>query len=206
MVTTVKNKAPLETKAQVVPAKDIASAAAKLEVIKPPASKPAVNPAVKPAVKSATKPVAKAASKPTAKPASKPAKKVVAKKAAPAVAAAVKQPIAKAKPAVKSVAKPVAKPVAKVVKTSVAKPTAASAPKEKLKKPKLVRDSFTMPEAEYVVLGEVKKLCIAAGVEVKKSQLLRVGLVLLKGSSVATLKAMIAALPPLKAGRPKVEK
>nr|WP_315484617.1 hypothetical protein [uncultured Undibacterium sp.] len=198
MVTTVKNKAPLETKAQVVPAKDIASAAAKLEVIKPPAAKPAVKSAVKPA----TKPVAKRA----AKPASKPVKKVVAKTATPAVAAAVKPPIAKAKPAVKSVAKPVAKPVAKVVKTSVAKPAAASAPKEKLKKPKLVRDSFTMPEAEYVVLGEVKKLCIAAGVEVKKSQLLRVGLVLLKGSSVATLKAMIAALPPLKAGRPKVEK
>jgi len=69
-----------------------------------------------------------------------------------------------------------------------------------------VRDSFTMPEAEYAVLGEVKKACIAAGIEVKKSQLLRVGLVLLKQASVGSLKAMIEALPALKAGRPKVEK
>src|SRR4051812_28675260 len=32
--------------------------------------------------------------------------------------------------------------------------------KEKTKKAKLVRDSFTMPEAEYAVLGEVKKACL----------------------------------------------
>lgn len=78
------------------------------------------------------------------------------------------------------------------------------ATKEKHKKPKLVRDSFTMPEAEYALLGEVKKACIAAGIEVKKSQLLRIGLQLLKKTPVTSLKTMIAALPPLKAGRPKL--
>jgi hypothetical protein len=56
------------------------------------------------------------------------------------------------------------KTVAKVeaaVTPSARKPsTAKSLPQseEKLKKPKLVRDSFTMPEAEYAVLGQVKKL------------------------------------------------
>ncbi|MBR7801102.1 hypothetical protein KDM90_13930 [Undibacterium sp. FT137W] len=75
--------------------------------------------------------------------------------------------------------------------------------REKIRKPKLVRDSFTMPEAEYAVLSEVKKACIAAGVEVKKSQLLRLGLVLLQKTPVTRLKKMLSGLTPLKAGRPK---
>jgi len=40
---------------------------------------------------------------------------------------------------------------------------------DKVKKAKLVRDSFTMPEAEYAVLGQVKRACLKAGVEVKKA-------------------------------------
>jgi hypothetical protein len=98
---------------------------------------------------------------------------------------------------------------ATVAKASAKKPAASNKPaaapaKEKVKKPKLVRDSFTMPEAEYAVLGEVKKACISAGIEVKKSQLLRVGLVLLKKTPVSVLKTLIEELPPLKAGRPKL--
>ena len=89
--------------------------------------------------------------------------------------------------------KPVAKPA---VKTGIAT----------LKKPKLVRDSFTMPEDEYRVLGEVKKACIKAGFEVKKSELLRVGVAMIQKMDLPSLKGMLATLPPLKAGRPKREK
>jgi hypothetical protein len=78
--------------------------------------------------------------------------------------------------------------------------------KEKFKKPKLVRDSFTMPESEYAVLGAVKKACLGAGVEVKKSQLLRIGLLLLGQTDLPKLKTLIAGLAPLKAGRPKKDK
>ncbi|MBI1771098.1 MAG: hypothetical protein HYR68_01810 [Burkholderiales bacterium] len=77
---------------------------------------------------------------------------------------------------------------------------------EKVKKAKLVRDSFTMPESEYAALGAVKKACLKAGVEVKKSQLLRIGVALLGKTDVPALKKLIAALAPLKAGRPKKEK
>jgi hypothetical protein len=77
---------------------------------------------------------------------------------------------------------------------------------EKSRKPKLVRDSFTMPEAEYQVLRDVKKACLKAGIDVKKSELLRVGVALIKAMDTARLKQTIAALPPLKAGRPKQEK
>ena len=71
------------------------------------------------------------------------------------------------------------------------------------RKPKLVRDSFTMPEAEYAALGEVKKACLKAGYEVKKSELLRVGVGLIRTMDIVALKDILAALPPLKAGRPK---
>jgi hypothetical protein len=78
--------------------------------------------------------------------------------------------------------------------------------KEKVKKAKLIRDSFTMPEIEYAVLGEVKKNCLKAGFEVKKSELLRVGVVLIRDLDLVALKAAVATLSPLKPGRPRKEK
>jgi hypothetical protein len=145
-----------------------------------PAAKPAAKPATKAATKVATKPVVKVATKPTAKPATKVATK----------------PVTKA--LVKSAVKPAAKPAtaAKAVQGTM----------HKAKKEKLIRDSFTMPESEYAVLGQVKKACISAGVEVKKSQLLRIGLLLLSQTDVTRLANLIASLAPLKAGRPKKEK
>lgn len=75
--------------------------------------------------------------------------------------------------------------------------------KLKLKKPKLVRDSFAMPENEYEVLREVKKACMKAGIDIKKSELLRVGVALLKKQAPNEIQATLSALMPLKAGRPK---
>ncbi len=85
------------------------------------------------------------------------------------------------------------------------------AEKEKLAKVKppkikLVRDSFTMPETEYAVLGEVKKECLKAGIAVKKSELLRVGVSLVRKLDINALANLVAALPVLKAGRPKKDK
>ena len=94
------------------------------------------------------------------------------------------------------------KPKAKLA----AKSKIAPALKEKIKKPKLIRDSFTMPETEYAALGEVKKLCLKAGIEVKKSELLRIGVAHIRQLSLPDLKKSIASLTPLKAGRPKKEK
>jgi hypothetical protein len=78
--------------------------------------------------------------------------------------------------------------------------------KDKPKKIKLVRDSYTMPEAEYAVLGELKKACLKDGIEVKKSELLRVGVALLKRLDAAGVREVLDALPALKAGRPKKTK
>lgn len=121
--------------------------------------------------------------------------------------AAKKATAAKISPVTELQAEPqtkrVAKPAAKVRKKAA---TPVTAPKEKPKKTKLVRDSFTMPEAEYAVLGEVKKACLKAGVEVKKSELLRIGVALIRQLDVARLKEILAGLPTLKAGRPKKNK
>ncbi|MFZ6742271.1 hypothetical protein ACO0LC_03490 [Undibacterium sp. JH2W] len=148
----------------------------------------------------------------------------ISKKLSPVVAAAStekkvvavkKSPVAALKK--KIVSKPAAvekAPVKAAAKTSVRSKPAAKATEvkvvaevlEKVKKAKLVRDSFTMPESEYAALGAVKKACLKAGVEVKKSQLLRIGVALLSRTDVPSLKKLIAGLAPLKAGRPKKEK
>jgi hypothetical protein len=82
----------------------------------------------------------------------------------------------------------------------------SAAPKEKNKKAKLVRDSFTMPETEYKALADVKRDCLKAGIEVKKSELLRVGVALVRQMELEKLKNVLSTLPSLKTGRPKKEK
>lgn len=78
--------------------------------------------------------------------------------------------------------------------------------KPRVKKQKLVRDSFTMPEQEYAALGEMKKACLRDGVEVKKSELLRVAVSLLRLMDVPQLQQALAELTPVKAGRPSKQK
>lgn len=125
-------------------------------------------------------------------------------KKAPAKAAA---PAAKKVPATRTKAVAAPKQAVTPPKTDAAPKTGPAAEsKEKLKKIKLVRDSFTMPEPEYAVLGDVKKACLKAGIEVKKSELLRVGVALIRQLDTAQLKEILAHLPTLKAGRPKKAK
>jgi len=157
-----------------------------------------------------TKPSASASVKPTVATAVKP---VVAAKSVPVRASRAKSdvvaPAARAKlpakPPVKVPAKAKASPPIAFPK-SMPVPVTTPEAKEKVKKAKLIRDSFTMPEIEYAVLGEVKKNCLKAGFEVKKSELLRVGVVLIRDLELAALKAAVATLSPLKPGRPRKEK
>jgi len=148
----------------------------------------------------ATKPAVKKAA---AKPAPKAAPKAAAKPA-PKAAAAKPAPKAAAKPAPKAAPKAAPKTAPKTApKPKVAAKPATPEVKVKAVKEKLVRDSFTMPEAEYAVLGQVKKTALKAGFEVKKSELLRVGVALIAQIDLATLKKVLASLPQLKTGRPK---
>jgi hypothetical protein len=60
-----------------------------------------------------------------------------------------------------------------------------------------------MPEQEYAVLSQVKKACLKAGFEIKKSELLRIGVALISQIDMATLQKVLSSLPQLKTGRPK---
>jgi hypothetical protein len=92
-------------------------------------------------VKPSTTP-SKTATEPAVKPAAKPVK-AVASKVSP-------------KPAIAPAAKPKAMPVPKVAAKPAGAPQAAK--DAKVKKPKMVRDSFTFPKDEYAVLDDLLKL------------------------------------------------
>ena len=153
---------------------------------KPAAAKKTSAAPAKRAASAAAKPAVKPAAKPVAKPAATPAPKT----------AAVKPPA--------KVARQAAPPAPKAARKSPAKLAApVDAVREKAKKARLVRDSFTMPEHEYEVIGQVKKSCLKAGFEIKKSELLRIGVALISQLDLATLQNVLASLPQLKTGRPK---
>ncbi len=90
------------------------------------------------------------------------------------------------------------------VKSAAAKPGKKSKKTKKTAtKVKVVRDSFTMPQDDYAKIAELKQACLKAGVHVKKSELLRAGLLTLTKLSVAQLKQTIAQVEQVKTGRPK---
>jgi hypothetical protein len=99
--------------------------------------------------------------------------------------------------AAKSVKKPVQKPVQKP-----AAPQPEAATPTKASKPKLVRDSFTFPKAEYELLAALKKRVMTSGHEVKKSELLRAGIALLSALDDAALVTAVGRVEKLKTGRP----
>ena len=148
-----------------------------------------------------------AAAKPAAKPAARPSVKAAVKQ--------VNKPVAEAQAATdKAVPTAAAKEVPKVAAKVSAKnllsstPVAKAAPKKalKLKKPKMVRDSLTMPKVEYAVLGELKARADKLNSPVKKTELIRAGIKAISAMSDAAFLASIKAIPSLKTGRPKKSK
>lgn len=78
-----------------------------------------------------------------------------------------------------------------------------SVKKRKLPKAKVIRDSFSFPEQDYLKISELKKICLAEGIHVKKGEILRAGLGLLSGLTVEQLKQTVAQVERVKTGRPK---
>ena len=139
-----------------------------------------------------------------------PIAKTRATKSPAAKKPAAKQPVVK-KAAVKKVAvKPTPKTAVKKapIKSAVsktAKPVKAVKP-AKVKKPKLVRDSFTIPKDEYIVIDSLKIRAGKLGQAVKKSELLRAGVKALAAMSDIQFKAALSNVPTIKTGRPKNSK
>ena len=134
------------------------------------------------AVKSAAS-AKRAPSKAARAPAKSPAK--------PPLKTAAKTPVkAKLSPQAKTAVKTSVKPVSKPVKV------------EKAKKPKMIRDSFTIPKTEYVVIDALKERAGKLSRAAKKSELLRAGVKALAAMSDAAFLAALTAVPTIKTGRP----
>ena len=95
-----------------------------------------------------------------------------------------------------------AKPVKPVKAEKVKKTEKPAKAADKAKKPKLVRDSFTIPKPEYEVIAALKLRAAKLGQTPKKSELLRAGLKALAAMDDATLVASLSAVPTIKTGRP----
>ncbi|CAN0617440.1 conserved protein of unknown function [Burkholderia multivorans] len=135
--------------------------------------------------------------------------------AAEAKAADTKAAEAKAADAVKVSAEAAAKPAstkaAKKKRANGAEAAAEKATTEKAapetktkrqKKEKVIRDSFTMPKSDYEKIAALKQKCLEAGVSVKKSELLRAGLLMLEAAADKRLLAAVEAVETVKTGRP----
>jgi len=68
---------------------------------------------------------------------------------------------------------------------------------------KLVRDSFTMPQADFALIHSLKERALDLRRPTKKGELLRAGLHSLQKLSDAQFRIVLDLLPKLKAGRPR---
>ena len=105
----------------------------------------------------------------------------------------VKKPSA-AKASVAIETKEVVETVEAEVKTDIKKIKSA--------KIKVIRDSFSFPEQDYLKISELKKTCLAAGIHVKKGERLRAGLHLLTQLSLDELKLAVEKVEKVQTGRP----
>jgi hypothetical protein len=149
----------------------------------PARANPAANPAAQSPVKSPRKAAApRVAAKPTARK-----------------TAAAKTTTSPKSVASKTTARPLAKATAQVAKAAkVLVVSKLKAPK----KPKLVRDSFTMPKDEYQAIDSLKERSTQLKRSTKKSELLRAGIMALSAMDDTHFLAILAKVPALKTGRP----
>ena len=119
---------------------------------------------------------------------------------APALSAPSGPSAAKAAPQTASPAATVPKAAAAPAPDSAPKPAAEKPAKPK--KPKLVRDSFTIPKSEYTVLDDLKQRAVRLSSPAKKSELLRAGIKALAAMPDAAFLGALRAVPAIKTGRP----
>ncbi len=140
------------------------------------------------AVQEAAKPIAANSTAATAE-VTKPASKRAAAKKSPTAQAPAPKKAALKKAAAK---RPRSKAVVPAKAEKATKP----------KKPKLVRDSFTIPKTEYLVLDELKQRAAKLTRPAKKSELLRAGIKALAALSDAAFLTALEQVPAIKTGRP----
>jgi len=144
----------------------------------------------------ATEPSVKAAKVKPPKAAPKPSKTSVAPKPPAAESVKPRAKASKKAPTPAAEVKPAAAPKRAKVAPAARKP-------EKPVKTKLVRDSFTMPQADFDLVDVLKQRALNFRHAAKKGELLRAGLQALAALSETDLQAALERVTSLKPGRPK---
>jgi DNA-directed RNA polymerase subunit H (RpoH/RPB5) len=140
---------------------------------------------------------------PTTQPAIKASTKKAPAKKVPAKKVAVKKAVAKKVVAKKAPVKPTpALAPTPAPKAAAKKPVAKPAKPKKPAKVKVIRDSFTMPEADFAIIDRIKLRAIEWKQPVKKSEVLRAALYALGALPDAQVKKLLSGLSPVKKGRP----
>ena len=75
--------------------------------------------------------------------------------------------------------------------------------KPKPVRPKIIRDSFTLPENDYRLIGKIKQECMRCGIDTNKSEIVRAGLKILAEMNRGELQEAFRKVEKIKAGRPK---
>lgn len=83
------------------------------------------------------------------------------------------------------------------------KQKSVSAQKEIQQKEKVVRDSFTMPQADYELITALKTRSLTSGVQTTKSEILRAGLLALEQMNETDFLDKLRTVEKIKTGRPK---
>ena len=128
-------------------------------------------------------------------------KKVTRKPVKKATAKSPRKAAAKKPATVAKKASPVKAKTTQVA-SKPAQTKAKPATEQKMKKPKLVRDSFTFPKDEYQAIAGLKQKALGLNHSVKKSEILRAGLMLLNGLQDKAFLSALSKVPALKTGRP----
>ena len=117
-----------------------------------------------------------------------------------------RQPTVAAKP--KSTSHPAKPSVARKTTATAAKRVVVVPPQSAKKggKVKVIRDRFRIPLAEYERIKVLKKKCLAIGIVIKKSEMLRAGLATLERLSVEDLKRVVNLVSTIGTGRPVGER
>ncbi len=131
--------------------------------------------------------------------------KSVSKPTGTAEAAATVAESAVAPPARRAATKTKAAEPAAKAELKAAPAAEAAVKPAKVHKPKLVRDSFTMPKDEYQVLDALKRRALGLEKHVRKSELLRAGIQALAAMNDRAFLKALGGVPTLKTGRPKAD-
>lgn len=134
----------------------------------------------------------------------RPAAVEPAKAANPAAQAKPAKPVKRAvRSAAKADSTPATSQEAGSAKPKDKKPDRPAAKTQAKPRAKLVRDSFTMPQADFALIDVLKKRALEFKRPTKKSELLRAGLQALAALPAQALESRLASLVELKTGRPR---